>query len=393
MNLDFSPAEESFRREVRDFIAAALPPDIRERVRAGLPVAKEDTVRWQKLLFARGWIAPGWPVEHGGSAWTPTQRYIFDEETVAGDAPFVNPFGLDRVAPVIIRYGSADQQRRFLPRILDSSDWWCQGYSEPGAGSDLVALATRAERSGDVYRVSGQKTWTSFAHCADWMFCLARTSRGNRPQDGISFLLIDMRAPGVTVRPMAILDGLPHVSDVFLDGVEVPVENCIGGEGRGWECAKYLLGFERIQIAEVPQSKRLLATLKRIAAREMKGGQPLADDARFAARIAQVEIDLLAHEVTVLRTLAEFAAGRAPGARASMLKIVGAQVRQRLTDLIVEALYPQAQGYEPAMLDLPGPAGESAAQMAHWLYSRASSIYGGSNEIQKNILAKAVLGL
>lgn len=393
MNLDFSPEEESFRREVRDFIDSALPPDIRARVRAGLPVAKEDTVRWQKLLFARGWIAPGWPVEHGGSAWTPTQRYIFDEETVAGDAPFVNPFGLDRVAPVIIRYGSADQQRRFLPRILDSTDWWCQGYSEPGAGSDLAALATRAERSGDVYRVSGQKTWTSFAHCADWMFCLARTARGNRPQDGISFLLIDMRAPGVTVRPIAILDGLPHVSDVFLDDVEVPVENRIGGEGRGWECAKYLLGFERIQIAEVPQSKRLLATLKRVAAREMKGGQPLADDARFAVRVAQVEIELLAHEVTVLRTLAEFAAGRAPGARASMLKIVGAQVRQRLTDLIVEALCPQVLGYQPAMLDLPGPAGEAAAQMAHWLYSRASSIYGGSNEIQKNILAKAVLGL
>ena len=393
MNLDFSPDEEAFRREVRAFMAARLPADIGTRVRAGLPVAKADTVRWQELLFERGWIAPGWPIEHGGCAWTPTQRYIFDEETVAGDAPFVNPFGLDRVAPVIIRYGSEDQRRRFLPRILDSTDWWCQGYSEPGAGSDLAALTTRAERSGDVYRVTGQKTWTSFAHCADWMFCLARTSRGNRPQEGISFLLVDMRAPGVTVRPIAILDGLPHVSDVFLDGVEVPVEHCVGGEGRGWECAKYLLGFERIQIAEVPQSKRLLATLKRVATREMKGGRPLAKDARFAARVAQVEIDLRAHEVTVLRVLAEFAAGRAPGPRASMLKIVGAQVRQRLTDLIVEALYPQAQGYEPAMLDLPGPMGESAAQMAHWLYSRASSIYGGSNEIQKNILAKAVLGL
>ena len=393
MNLDFSPDEEAFRREVRAFMAARLPADIGTRVRAGLPVAKADTVRWQELLFERGWIAPGWPIEHGGCAWTPTQRYIFDEETVAGDAPFVNPFGLDRVAPVIIRYGSEDQRRRFLPRILDSTDWWCQGYSEPGAGSDLAALTTRAERSGDVYRVTGQKTWTSFAHCADWMFCLARTSRGNRPQEGISFLLVDMRAPGVTVRPIAILDGLPHVSDVFLDGVEVPVEHCVGGEGRGWECAKYLLGFERIQIAEVPQSKRLLATLKRVATREMKGGRPLAKDARFAARVAQVEIDLRAHEVTVLRVLAEFAAGRAPGPRASMLKIVGAQVRQRLTDLIVEALYPQAQGYEPAMLDLPGPMGESAANMAHWLYSRASSIYGGSNEIQRNILAKAVLGL
>ena len=238
MNLDFSPDEEAFRREVRAFMAARLPADIGTRVRAGLPVAKADTVRWQELLFERGWIAPGWPIEHGGCAWTPTQRYIFDEETVAGDAPFVNPFGLDRVAPVIIRYGSEDQQRRFLPRILDSTDWWCQGYSEPGAGSDLAALTTRAERSGDVYRVTGQKTWTSFAHCADWMFCLARTSRGNRPQEGISFLLIDMRAPGVTVRPIAILDGLPHVSDVFLDQVEVPVEHCVGGEGRGWECAK-----------------------------------------------------------------------------------------------------------------------------------------------------------
>jgi alkylation response protein AidB-like acyl-CoA dehydrogenase len=362
-------------------------------VRAGLPVSKEDTVRWQKQLFARGWIAPGWPVEHGGCAWTPTQRYIFDDETVAGDAPFVNPFGLDRVAPVILRYGSDEQKHRFLPRILDSTDWWCQGYSEPGAGSDLAALNTWAERSGNMYRVTGQKTWTSFAHCADWMFCLARTTRGTRPQEGISFLLIDMREPGVTVRPVALLDGLPHVSHVFLDQVEVPIEQRIGEEGQGWECAKYLLGFERIQIAEVPQSRRLLATLKRIAAREWEDGKPLKADARFAARLAEVEIDLLAHEVTVLRMLAEFAAGRAPGPRASMLKIVGAQIRQTLTDLIVEALYPQVLAYDPKMLDIPGEVGESAAQMAHWLYSRASSIYGGSNEIQKNILAKAVLGL
>lgn len=393
MNLDFSPAEEAFRREVRAFIAHALPADIRARVRAGRPVGKEDTVRWQKILFERGWIAPGWPREHGGAAWSPTERYIFDCETVEGDAPFVNPFGLDRVAPVLIRYGSEGQQRRFLPRILDSSDWWCQGYSEPGAGSDLAALATRAVADGDGYRVSGQKTWTSFAHCADWMFCLARTSVEARPQDGISFLLIDMRAPGVTVRPIQILDGLPHVSEVFLDNVFVPVGHRVGAEGRGWECAKYLLGFERIQIAEVPQSRRLLTTLKRIAAREHGGAIPLAREARLADRIAAVEIDLLAHEVTVLRALAEFAAGSTPGPSASMLKLVGAEIRQRLTDLIIAALGSAALRYEPALVEAPGEAGEAAAQVAHWLYSRASSIYGGSNEIQKNILAKAVLGL
>lgn len=393
MNLDFSPEEEAFRREVREFIARELPPDIRARVRSGRPVGKEDTVRWQKILFARGWVAPGWPRAHGGAAWSPTERYLFDCETVAGDAPFVNPFGLDRVAPVIIRYGAPEQQRQFLPRILDSSDWWCQGYSEPGAGSDLAALATRAIADGDGYRVTGQKTWTSFAHCADWMFCLARTSVEARPQDGISFLLVDMRAPGVTVRPIAILDGLPHVSEVFLDDVFVPAGYRVGAEGRGWECAKYLLGFERIQIAEVPQSKRLLATLKRIAARERSGAIPLARDARFADRIAAVEIDLMAHEVTVLRALAEFAAGNTPGPSTSMLKVMGADIRQRLTDLIVDALGSAALRYDPALVEAAGEAGEAAAQTAHWLYTRASSIYGGSNEIQKNILAKAVLGL
>jgi alkylation response protein AidB-like acyl-CoA dehydrogenase len=385
VNLAFSPEEETFRREVRAFIAAALPDDVRARVRAGLPVSKDDTVRWQRILQARGWIAPGWPVEHGGCAWTPTQRYLFDCETVAGDAPFVNPFGLDRVGPVILAYGSAAQKATFLPRILDSTHWWCQGYSEPGAGSDLAALTTRAERRGDIYVVSGQKTWTSFAHCADWMFCLARTSFEARPRDGISFLLIDMKSRGVTVRPIAILDGLPHVSEVFLDGVEVPVAQRVGAEGQGWACARLLLGFERIQIAEVPQTRRLLGIARRVA--------PPGDPA-WAARLVEAEIDLLAHETTVLRTLAEFAQGGAPGPAASMLKVVGSELRQRVTDLIVAAAGPALARYEPALLDdADADTAFRAAQTAHWLYSRASTIYGGANEVQKNILARAVLGL
>jgi alkylation response protein AidB-like acyl-CoA dehydrogenase len=384
VNLAFSAAEEAFRSEVRDFIAEHLPEDIRIRVMAGLPTGKADVVRWQKILRARGWIAPGWPVEHGGCAWTPVQRYLFDCETVEGDAPFVNPFGLDRVAPVILRFGTPAQQRRYLPPILDSEHWWCQGYSEPGAGSDLARLSTRAVRDGDVYRVSGQKTWTSFAHCADWMFCLVRTGDAARPQDGISFLLVDMKSPGITVRPIDILDGLPHVSEVFFDDVRVPVDQRIGAEGEGWACARVLLGFERIQIAEVPQSKRLLAHLKRIA--------PIGD-AAWAAKVAEIEIDLLAHEWTVLRTLTRFAAGGAPGPEASMLKVTGSELRQRITDLIVAAPGPAGLRYEPDDIAAGGARAESAAPVAHWLYSRASSIYGGTNEVQKNILARAVLGL
>jgi alkylation response protein AidB-like acyl-CoA dehydrogenase len=394
MDLDFSPEDEAFRAQVREFLAGHYPADIRRKVELGLALPKDDYVRFQRLLYLQGWIAPSWPVEFGGCGWSATRRYIFEDELAAADTPRIMPFGLKMLAPVLMAFGTPAQQQRFLPRILASEDWWCQGYSEPGAGSDLAALRTRAEPVQGGYRVSGSKMWTTYAHYADWMFALVRTDSAGKKQEGISFLLIDMRSPGVSVRPIITIDGLHVVNQVFLEDVFVPADCLVGGEGKGWGIAKFLLGHERSNIAGVARSKQQLRRLKRIAAE-----RGLLADHRFADQLARLEIDLLALEYTDLRALWEEAAGHAPGPQASLLKIRGTQIQQALTELLMQAVGPYALPYDAKVLKLgwqgAAPVGpEYAAPLAaSYFDTRKTSIYGGSNEIQKNILAKAVFGL
>jgi len=396
MDLDYTAAELAFRDEVRAFVRASLPQDISRRVLEHKRLHKDDWVRWQTILHKKGWAAGHWPKEFGGCAWTPIQMHLFEEETAALGAPRLIPFGLNMVAPVIMQFGSPWQKQHYLPRILSTEDWWCQGYSEPGSGSDLASLKTRAVRSGDHYVVNGQKTWTTLAQYADMIFCLVRTSSEGRKQEGISFLLIDMHSPGVTVRPIIMLDEEHEVNEVFFDDVKVPVENRVGEENKGWTYAKFLLGHERTGIAGVGASRRELQTLKSIAATQTRNGKPLAGDARFAARIADVEIELLALEMTVLRVLS--ARTQAPGPEASILKIKGTEIQQVLTELMMEALGPYALPFIPEAMELgwrgepvgPEYAAPLAARYFNW---RKTTIYGGSNEIQRNIIAQMVLGL
>ena len=399
MHINLSAADRTFRAEVREFIAARLPSDIRRRVEGGLALGREDYATWHRILHEKGWAAPAWPREYGGPGWTPVQRYVFDSEIAAADAPRVMPFGVSMVGPVIFTFGDDAQKARFLPRILSADDWWCQGYSEPGAGSDLAGLRTRAVRDGDDYVVTGQKTWTTSAQWADWIFCLVRTDPdAPKPQQGISFLLIDMRSPGVDVRPIVTIDGGQEVNDVFFDGVRVPARNLVGEENKGWTYAKFLLSFERAGIADVGRSRKQLARLKQVARSEKTNGRPLAEDHRFREKIASVEIDLLALEFTELRALSRRAAGKEPGTEANILKIRGTEVQQRLTELHLEAVGAYANPYIPEALkdgwneEPVGPdyAAGAAPRYFNW---RKASIYGGTNEIQKGILAKFVLGL
>jgi alkylation response protein AidB-like acyl-CoA dehydrogenase len=381
MDLSFSAEELAFRDEVRAFIEAHVPADTRRKVLEGLEVSRDDTLRWQQILHRQGWGGPNWPEEFGGTGWDPVRQYIFEEESAAAGTPRLLPFGLKMVGPVIMRFGNAAQQKRFLPHILSGEHWWAQGYSEPGAGSDLASLKTRAERRGDHYVVNGQKTWISLAQHANWIFCLVRTDSAVKKQAGISFLLIDMKSPGVAVRPITLLDGSQEVNEVWFEDVEVPVENLVGDENGGWTYAKFLLGHERTNIAAVGASKRELARLKRIASDERKDGKPLLADPGFAARVAQVEVELMALEITNLRVLAAEAERRAPGPEASLLKIKGTEIQQSLSELMMHAAGPRA---------LPLRAGALAAT---YLNLRKASIYGGSNEIQKNIIAQTILGL
>ena len=398
MDLTFSQDEQAFREEVQRFVAEKLPADVKHKVENGLRLEKDDYLRWQKALYGKGWAAPGWPVEHGGPGWTPVQRYVFEQECALGGAPTVISFGLYMVGPVIIEFGSEAQKARFLPRILSSEDWWCQGYSEPGAGSDLASLKMRALREGDHYVVNGAKTWTTLAHYADMIFCLVRTSTSGKKQEGISFLLIDMKSPGVTVRPIVTFDGGQEINEVFFEDVNVPVENLVGEEGKGWTYAKFLLGHERVGIAQVARSKRQVERLKKIAAAEFKHGRPLADDPTFRAKVSTVEIDLLALENTELRILSDENTGQAPGPESSLLKIRGTEIQQEITELLVEAVGYYAAPYQPALLrdganEEPVGPGYAPALAPTYFNWRKASIYGGSNEIQKNIIAKAVLGL
>lgn len=401
MDLAFTPEDLAFRDEVRAFIDEAFDDDLREQMaltRNGY-LPKEPQLRWQKRLAERGWLAPNWPEEYGGPGWTATQKYIYDTEMAAAGAPGVIPFGPRMVAPVIMKFGTPEQKAKYLPDILASNVWWCQGYSEPGAGSDLAALKTKAVRDGDDYIVNGQKIWTSYAHEADWIFCLVRTDDSGKKQEGISFLLIDMTTPGIEVKPIISIAGLHHLNEVFFTDVRVPAANLIGDENKGWTYAKFLLVNERTGIAGVPESKKKVSSIKEIARAERSGGNgALWDDVGFRRKLGEIEIKLTALEYTNLRVLADVAAGKEAGPKSSMLKIVGTEVQQSLAELAVEALGHYAQADQrPHLLGLSneGPVGPDYAAnvVSPYLTGRAATIYGGSNEIQRNVIAKAVLGL
>jgi len=397
MDLTLSADESAFRDEVRAFLASRLPADLRDSVLQGRRIGREGTLRWHRILYEHGWVAPSWPVEFGGAGWTTVQQYIFEEECALAGAPMTMPFGLRMVAPVIMAFGSAAQQQYFLPRILSGEHWWCQGYSEPGSGSDLASLRTKAERSGDVYVVNGQKTWTTLAQYADWIFCLVRTSTEVRAQEGISFLLIDMKSPGLTVRPIIMLDGEHEINEVWLEDVRVPVANRVGEENKGWTYAKYLLGHERTGNANVGGCKRWLRQLKQLAAAQRCGDRRLIDDPRFRDRIAEIEIELTALEITNLRVIALEREKRAPGPEASMLKVIGSDIQQALTELMMQVLGTDALPHraddathaEGRPIDLA----QSARLTSQYLNFRKASIYAGSNEIQRNIIARTLLGL
>jgi alkylation response protein AidB-like acyl-CoA dehydrogenase len=392
MDLNYSPEELAFRDEVRAWLQANLPDDLEKKVSNYEELGKDDLIRWHKILAKKGWIAPEWPVEWGGTDWTVVQRYIFEEECGFAGCPPLIPFGLKMCAPVLLEFGTEEQQQRFLPRIYNGDDFWCQGYSEPGSGSDLASLKTSAVREGDYYIVNGQKIWTTMAQFADWIFCLVRTdSNTGKKQQGISFLLMDMKTPGITIRPLILMDGGHEVNEVFFDDVKVPAENLVHQEGDGWTVAKYLLGYERMNTGRIGVSKRELAHLKELAAQQMKDGKPLIDDPRFRDRLSRLEVELMALEVTNLRFLDQLRGGRAPGAEVSLLKIKGTEIQQALTELMVEVMGPLAQPFKP--IDATEFDQFAATLMPRYCNFRKTTIYAGSNEIQRNIIAKMSLGL
>ncbi|MDP3668675.1 MAG: acyl-CoA dehydrogenase family protein [Telluria sp.] len=398
MDLNFTAEEELFRSEVRAFLADNLPARLSHKVANGKHLSKSDMEQWHAILNARGWLANHWPVEHGGPGWSAAEKFIFEHECCLANAPRIVPFGVNMLGPVLIKYGNEAQKRYWLPRILDGSDWWCQGYSEPGAGSDLAAVKTTAVRDGDHYIVDGQKTWTTLGQHANMIFCLVRTNREAKKQQGISFLLIDMATPGVEVRPIITLEGEHEVNEVFFTGVRVPVENLVGEEDKGWTCAKYLLTYERTNIAGVGLSVAALERLKRISAQQTRNGRPLDEDPSFAARVARVEIDLENMKTTNLRVIAAVAGGGVPGAESSMLKICGTEIRQEILSLTRRAMGPYARPFIPEALEdgysamQIGPEAAASAA-AQYFNNRKLSIFGGSNEIQKNIISKMILGL
>ncbi|MCK7595731.1 acyl-CoA dehydrogenase family protein [Microbulbifer sp. CAU 1566] len=399
MNSEYTPEEQAFRRSVRQFLQENLPEDIRRKTLLGMHLEKEDCVRWQKILYQQGWAAVNWPEEYGGTGWTATQKNIFETECALAGAPEVIPFGMKMVAPVIFSFGNDEQKQRFLPDILASNVWWCQGYSEPNAGSDLASLKTTAYRDGDHYIVNGTKTWTTLAQYADWIFCLVRTGTpAEKNQTAISFLLIDMHTPGISLSPILTLDGYREVNEVHFDNVRVPVENRIGDEGKGWTYAKVLLTHERTNIARVAQSRCQLQRARQLAENTPDSAGILMDNPVFAHKFAEVEIELLALEYTELRTLDAIRTGQAPGPESSILKIKGTELAQSIDELHAEIAACGGMPYVPWQLDegFDGERVGSDSAVNSWLRyfnNRKSSIYGGSNEIQKNIICKAVLGL
>ena len=401
MDLRFTPEETAFRAEVRAFLREALPADIRARLVGGHHPTRDDIVAWQRILNAKGWAVPHWPVEHGGTGWDPVRQYIFLDEMQQAPAPSPLQFGVYMVAPVIYTFGSQAQKDRYLPGIANLDEWWCQGFSEPGSGSDLASLKTKAVRDGDDYIVNGQKTWTTLGQYADWIFCLVRTDPAAKKQAGISFLLIDMKTPGVTVRPIQTIDGGREVNEVFFDDVRVPVSNLVGEENRGWDYAKFLLGNERVGIARVGVSKERIRRVRELAGLELVGGRPLIEDPRFREKLAAVEVELKALEMTQLRVVAAERTREKgkPDPASSILKIKGSEIQQATTELLMEVVGPYALPYADEDEDdhegsnEPPVGPDWAARVAPTYFNwRKISIYGGSNEIQKNIIAKAILG-
>ena len=388
MDLNYSQEESAFRDEVRGWLKANLPQDLRDKMANHDHLSRDDLMRWHKILAKKGWVAPAWPKEWGGTGWNVVQRYIFEEECGYAGTPPIVSFSMHMCGPVLLRFGTDAQKKRFLPRMYDGEDFWCQGYSEPGSGSDLASLKTKAERvrdekAGDHYVVNGQKIWTTLGHYADWIFCLVRTDSSlSKRQEGISFLLIDMKSPGITVQPLILMDGGHEVNEVFFNDVKVPAGNLVFEEGKGWTVAKYLLGHERMNTGRIGTSKRELAKLKEFAATQ-KGddGRPLAEDARFRDKLTRVEVELMALEITNLRFLDQMRrSGQPPGADVSMLKIKGTEIQQALTELSMQAAD-------------PGAHSEYTGLAKRYSNFRKTTIYAGSNEIQRNIISKMTLGL
>ena len=399
MDLSFTPEENAFRDEVRTFFKENLPKDIRDKLVAGMHASKEDMIRWTRILNKKGWAVPHWPVEYGGTGWTPVQQYIFLEEQMLAPAPQMLAFGVSMVGPVIYTFGSEEQKKKYLPAIANLDTWWSQGFSEPGAGSDLAGLRTTAKREGDHYIVNGQKTWTTLGQHGDMIFMLVRTDPNAKKQEGISFLLIDMKSPGITVKPIITIEGGHEVNEVFFDDVKVPVENLVGKENKGWDYAKFLLGNERVGIARVGASKERIRRIKQLATAELDGDTPLIENQRFREKLASIEVELKALEMTQLRVVAAERTREKgkPDPASSILKIKGSEIQQQITELALEVAGPYIAPYRQETHDgwnepPVGPEWASPLAPAYFNY-RKVSIYGGSNEIQKNIIAKAILGL
>ncbi len=394
MDLRFTPDENKFREEVREFFLTAIPKSIRDKVAVGEHLTKEDLKFSQMTLAKKGWAAPHWPKEWGGTGWDPIRIHIYNEEMQFNCVPAPLAFNTAMCGPVIINFGTEAQKKRFLPKMYTLEDWWCQGFSEPGAGSDLAGLKTVAVREGDHYIINGQKTWTTLAQYADWCFVLARTDPAAKKQLGISFILVDMKTPGIEVRPIQTIDGGREVNEVFFTNVKVPVENLVGQEHRGWDCAKFLLGNERTNIARVGMSKQRISRIKQLAGRVMKGDKPLIEDERFAEKVAACEIELKALEMTQLRVLAEDAKRRSnmPNPASSILKIKGSEIQQMTTELLLEVAGPLSLPYIEDQAEFGTDEHWAAPAAPQYFNFRKVSIYGGSNEIQRNIIAKAVLG-
>ena len=393
MNLDLAPQDREFQQAVREFFANSIPEDWKKTVRAGLRLSPENLVAYQRRLADRGWGAPTWPKEYGGTCWTPQQLHIFWSEASAADAPAQFHQGLELIGPIIFTYGSQAQKDFYLPRIISGEDWWCQGYSEPGAGSDLAALRTRADRDGDEYVVNGHKMWTSYAHVADRMFILARTSTEGRRQQGISLMLVDMDTPGIRISPIETLDEKHHTNEVFLDDVRIPAANLVGEEGMGWNYGKVLLDRERMVAAAtamfLPQTLR---AVREAATRRKTAHGLLIDKPEFKAKLAQVEIEAMAVQAMVLRLMADAASGADSGPRGSMVKLRWSELTQQATALWVEALGPKAQHFA-ALDDASALPEDMPFALKGALYARVTTIYGGASEIQRHIIARRALGL
>ena len=398
MDLSFTQEDEAFRAEVRAFLQDKLPARLSDKVRKGQRLTKADMEEWHAILNARGWLANHWPVEWGGTGWSVMQRFIFETEVALAHAPRIVPFGLSMLAPVLIKYGSEAQKKHWLPRILDGTDWWCQGYSEPGAGSDLAALKTSAVREGDHYVVNGQKTWTTLGQYADMIFCLVRTDNKGKKQEGISFLLIDMKTPGVTVRKIDTIDLGHHVNEVFFDNVRVPAENLVGEENKGWTYAKFLLGYERAAGGATGKFVHYLDQLRDLLGRTWEGGRPLSESPSFRKRLARYEVDLAALKALAADQLATSETGAPSLVGAAAVKLRASELQQSILQTMTDALGRHGLAYQSDALwagwngELVGPK-ESAGILYEQLYRRAATIYGGSSEVQRTIIAKSALGL